>query len=69
MKFIMPYNVKKGCILMDNDGEIVLGIAAKDIKEGELVDFIPGENTDTTLTQGEKYLQRLVDMDKFNAST
>ncbi len=43
MKFIMPHGVKQGCILMDNDGEIVLGVAAKDIKEGEFVDFIPGE--------------------------
>lgn len=69
MKFIMPRDVKKGRILFDNDGEIVLGAAAKDIKEGELVDFIPGGNTDHILTQGEAYLQYLIDAGEFNGPT
>lgn len=61
IRFIMSSNVKKGCILFDSDGEIVLGVAAKDIKKGDPVDFIPGGNTEEILTQGEEYLQCLMD--------
>lgn len=69
MEFIMPHDIRQGCILVDNDGKMVLGVAAKDIKEGEFVDFIPGRNTEHILTQGEVYLQCLTDAGELDGST
>ncbi len=49
----MAVDAKRGCILMTGDGKGLLGVAARDLEEGEIVRFCRDGNTDDVLTHGD----------------